>query len=152
MTIIFKMRKQFKQNSSKIEMVRDFWQKFTCFGFIRILGIIFKRFWYLERNRFKTTSYVFFFRNSSLIKARANNRVLDSWTYRKWSTREKTVFFWVSNSSERLKPSKEVKKEKKRKKKPRTTEKKKHISHDGDRLLIKRTEWNEGKCTWPENR
>ena len=42
--------------------------------------------------------------------------LLGSWTYRKWSTREKTVFFWVSNSSERLKPSKEVKREKKKKK------------------------------------
>ena len=65
--MIFKMRRQFKQNSSKIEMVRDFWQKFTCFDFIRTLGIIFKRFWYLKRNRSKT-----------MIKARGNNRVLGS--------------------------------------------------------------------------
>ena len=64
MTIIFKMRKQFKQNSSKIEMVRDFWQKFTCSS--NVSGIL------------KETALKLLVMYSSLIKARANNRVLDS--------------------------------------------------------------------------
>ena len=53
--------------------------------------------------------------------------LLGSWTYRKWSTREKTVFFWVSNSSEWLKPTQEVKNEKRNKEQKHQQKRKEYV-------------------------